>query len=365
MLAAAARTLRTTPEPPYRVMLVDDSATARGIFRRTLESDRSIAVVAAVGDDDAAAAALAACAPEVVVLDVEMPAPGRLGALTRLLAADPSVKVLMASALTAANAAVSLEALATGAADYIPKPAARQTMHAAEAFQRELLEKVKALGRARRGEPHAAESPPPPGLALRQPSACRPGVVCIGSSTGGPQSLSTCLGGLGRDFPLPVLIAQHLPGDLTALLAQHLLKAGGRACGEASDGEPIEPGRSYIAPGSLHMRIAREAGKPVIRLDDGPKENRRKPAVDALLRSAAATYGPEALAVLLSGIGRDGLAGARQVAEAGGTVLAQDAATSVVWDMPGAAAEAGLCSAILPVAEIAGHVWQLTGRSAA
>lgn len=190
-------------------------------------------------------------------------------------------------------------------------------------------------------------------IRLRAAGSGVPKIVCVGSSTGGPEALASLVSGLAGTIELPILITQHMPKAFTADLAERLKKASGLDCAEAVDGEPVLRRRVYLAPGDRHMTVARESGAPVIRLVDGAPENFCKPAVDPMLRSVVALYGGDLLVVILTGMGQDGLDGARAVAEAGGTILAQDEDTSVVWGMPGAVATAGICSAVLPIDTIA------------
>jgi two-component system chemotaxis response regulator CheB len=234
-------------------------------------------------------------------------------------------------------------------------------------FNRELLEKVRSLGaiaRARRGALPAdrrlsavpvrrapvVEAPREP--VLRAPSTIAPQVIAIGSSTGGPQALYDVLKHLAPTFGLPVLLTQHMPPTFTTMLAQHINRICGINAVEAADGMPVERGRVHIAPGDFHMKLTQTRAAPVIRLTKEPPENYCRPSVDPMMTSIVDLYGPAVLAVILTGMGHDGLRGCKAVVAAGGSVIAQDQATSVVWGMPGAVANAGLCSSILPIAEI-------------
>jgi two-component system chemotaxis response regulator CheB len=308
-----------------------------------------------------------------VVLDIEMPVMDGLTAPPRLLAVRPQVKVIIASTLTVENATISLKALAAGAADYIAKPTTAE-LGSAVNFQRELIEKVKALAAsARSAEPAGAGRPSAAGgtarparaasparpIALRSPSSAPPLVLAIGSSTGGPPALFSLLEALKTGFALPVLIAQHMPATFTRILAEHLAKVSGRPASEAQDGQLVVSGRVYVAPGDFHMEVVRGADGVAIRLSKEPPENFCRPAVDPLFRSVAAAYGRNALGCILTGMGHDGCAGGRAITAAGGTIVAQDEATSVVWGMPGAAAAAGICSAVLPLGALAPHIRKL------
>ena len=234
----------------------------------------------------------------------------------------------------------------------------------------ELIGKIKVLGTASRGgrgrrgpgagratRPNAPPVRPAPAkYALRQPGTKRPQVLAIGSSTGGPQALLELFGQLKTRLTVPVLITQHMPPNFTKSLAEHLAKRGGARCTEAVDGEPVVPGRIYVAPGNFHMIVKSRAGGQVIQLDSGPQVNFCRPAVDVMLASMVEAYRGHVLAVILTGMGHDGRRACQTLVAAGGTVIAQDEPTSVVWGMPGAAAVAGVCSAVLPLAQIAPQI---------
>ena len=376
--AAQASASGGTVSNPIRVMVVDDSAVIRGLLTRTLEADPDIAVVASVGNGQMAISALGRADTDVVVLDIEMPVMDGLTALPHLLKTSPDVKVIVASTLTQKNAQISLKALSAGASDYVAKPSSSQ-LNAASDFKRELVDKVKALGRARRGarqraggaapasaktelpfRPPVSKTPSGPApIVLRKPSNVPPSVIAIGSSTGGPQALFAVLGALPASLQLPILITQHMPPTFTTILAQHITKVANRPASEAVEGEVIKPGHIYLAPGDFHMRVETSGTDRVLRLSKDPPENFCRPAVDPMLRSIAQVYGPAVLTVILTGMGSDGAKGGQTIVAAGGTVLAQDESTSVVWGMPGAAAAAGICSAILSLSDIAPNIVRL------
>ncbi|WP_447908911.1 protein-glutamate methylesterase/protein-glutamine glutaminase [Brevundimonas bullata] len=346
-------------DPRIRVMVVDDSAIVRGLIVQTLERDPALRVVARAAQGEAALAELDRTAVDVVVLDIEMPVMDGLTALPLILKKRPEVKVIMASTLTRRNARTSLQALQAGAADYVPKPETGGLV-GAEEFARELTAKVKALGQARgrgRAAPTAAPaaSPAHPAPVVRAAPLSppvRPQVLAIGGSTGAPPALMTLFADLKGELEQAVLLTQHMPPTFTAMLAEQLERTGERPAAEARDGEPILPGRIYVAPGGWHMTVGRSGKVPVIRLNQEPPEHFCRPSVDPMLRSAAAVYGPGVLAVILTGMGADGADGCRMVAEAGGRFVVQDEATSVVWGMPGAAAKTGLADAVLPLPQI-------------
>jgi len=339
---------------PIRVLVCDDSAVIRSIVSRMLAADPAIRVVARAANGKLALAALAAQPVDVVVLDIEMPEMDGLTALPLLLRADPALRVVMASTLTTRGAEVALRALRLGAADYVAKPTSVANVGADAAFRHDLVAKVKGLGRQRRRP--MASGPALPGLrpAPRHP----PLLLAIGSSTGGPQALFTLIAALGPGLPVPVVATQHMPPGFTAILAAHITRLNAMPCAEAADGAPLLPGRIHLAPGDRHLLVR---PGPVAHLSAEAEENFCRPAVDPMLRSAAAAMGGRVLAVMLTGMGQDGLKGTEAVVAAGGAALAQDEASSVVWGMPGAIARAGLCHAVLPLPALAAKVRQMLG----
>ena len=361
-----------------RVMLVDDAVVVRGLFARWVEAEPDLEVVASLRTGREAVAQIERVDPDVAVLDVDMPELDGIAALPLLLAKKRDLVVIMASTLTRRNAEISLKALSLGATDYIPKPTVNHEVAGATNFRRDLIEKIRQLGlrskRLRLGQARAAT---PASLAPVQPrSAARdivhrppvlrampmtaPRVLLIGSSTGGPQALNAIVGQIGGVLErAPVLITQHMPPTFTAILAEHLARVAKCPVREAQDGEEINAGSIYMAPGGKHMTVKRRDGVAVIAIDDGPLVNFCKPAVDPLFASAAEVWGHKVFALVLTGMGSDGLKGARAIAAAGGHVMAQDEASSVVWGMPGQVANAGLCSAVLPLPEIAGRLSRL------
>lgn len=357
--------------PPLRVMIVDDAVVVRGLVSRWVEEE-GFQVVASLRTGRDAVNQIERANPDVVILDVEMPELDGISALPLLLEKKRDLVVIMASTVTRRNAEISLRALALGAADYVPKPETNRGVTTSFEFRRELIEKIRYLGGRRKGHatpsvrgpagtPVGAARPaverPSTGQAasikLRPFSALMPRVLLIGSSTGGPQALNTVVSSIGPVIDaVPVLITQHMPPMFTTILAEHLARSAQQPAHEAVDGEPIRAGTIYVAPGGRHMRVLQHNGAAVIALDDGPLVHFCRPAVDPLFASAARVYGCGALAVILTGMGTDGALGAGDIAAAGGSVIAQDEATSVVWGMPGSAAHAGVCSAVLPVDEI-------------
>ncbi len=363
-----------------RVMIVDDAVVVRGLFTRWIESEPDLDVVATLRTGREAVDQLERIDPDVVVLDVDMPELDGIAALPLLLEKKRNLVVIMASTLTRRNAEISLRALSLGAADYIPKPGSNREVSASTAFRRDLIEKIRQLGlRARRIRPSAPSARQPlevkaapsivpqpmeeaaaPQVTLRPMPVTPPRVLLIGSSTGGPQALNMLVAEIGSVLQrAPVLITQHMPPTFTAVLAEHLGRIAKCPVHEGIDGEEIVPGTVYLAPGGKHMKVARRDGTAVVVIEDGPLVNFCKPAVDPLFASAAEVWGNKVLALVLTGMGSDGLAGAKTIVAAGGHVLAQDEATSVVWGMPGQVTNAGLCSAVLPLPDIAAKLTRL------
>jgi two-component system, chemotaxis family, protein-glutamate methylesterase/glutaminase len=333
-------------------MVCDDSVVIRGAISRMLESDPDVRVVARAANGQAAIDALKRSEVDVVVLDIEMPVMDGMTALPLLLQADPGVKVVMASTLTTRGADIALRALRLGAADYVPKPSSIG-LNSDASFQAELLAKVKGLARLRRraASPGVVRETVAP--HLRPPAILPARLLAIGSSTGGPQALFTLVQGLGTRLNVPVVMTQHMPATFTPILAEHITKLGGLPCAEAKDGETLQAGRIYLAPGDKHLVVEAGRGGMQARLNTGPPENFCRPSVDPMLRSAASCCDGRVLVAMLTGMGQDGLLGTRRVIEAGGAAIAQDEATSVVWGMPGAVVQAGLCHAVLPLPRIA------------
>ncbi len=352
-------------------MVVDDSVVIRGLIARWIEAEPDMAVAASMRTGRDAVNNIERCDPDVVVLDIEMPDLDGISALPLLLAKKRDLVIIMASTLTRRNAEISFKALSLGASDYVPKPESTRELNAADNFKRDLLFKIRNLGaRLRRpvvAPPIAPVAPTPPAqarilprpvaadapIALKPFGMIAPRALLIGSSTGGPQALLSLVAEIGPVIDrVPVLITQHMPPTFTTILAEHLTRASGRPAHEGVDGEVIKPGRIYLAPGGLHMRVARKGANAVIALDDGPQVNFCKPAVDPLFSSAIDIWQAAIQAVVLTGMGADGMRGGKAIVEAGGSVIAQDEATSVVWGMPGAAAHAGICAAVLPLNQI-------------
>ncbi len=374
-IALKPASLETIVERPIRVMIVDDAIVARRLLTRWIGTEPDMVVAASLCTGREAVDQIEASDPDVVVLDIDMPELDGISALPVLLKKKHDLVVIMASTLTRRSAEISLKALSLGAADYVPKPEAAPDAATSAAFRRELIEKIRTLGRRghwlarhRRPDPDVSRAAPtkraitvPPtdgaALPLRPFARSLPQALLIGSSTGGPQALDILIGEIGTAIErAPILITQHMPPTFTAVLAEHLSRVSGRCAHEAEDGEAVTAGNIYVAPGGRHMRVAGGPDGPVIALGDDPPINFCKPAVDPLLSSAARVWGPRSLAVVLTGMGTDGTRGAAEIVAAGGSVIAQDEATSVVWGMPRSVAQAGLCSAVLPLPQIGAKI---------
>lgn len=407
-------------DAPLRVMVVDDSSVVRGLLTRLLEQQPDIEVVSSVSDGQMAVNAARRQPMDVIILDIEMPRMDGLTALPMLLEARPDAQVIVASTLTEKNAEISLQALERGAADYLTKPSSAHG-GSMDNFNRQLVEKVIALGYANREHPRPdmPAAPPrkitpspdyrssarpaarqyrpsvrpvrpkvrvverkakdtglesitpvftkqePQEIVLRAAGKGIPRIIVIGSSTGGPQALFKILGELGPNLNVPVLITQHMPPTFTKILAEHITRSSGLPCMEAEDGASIKPGQIYVAPGDFHMKVTILDDRPAIKIDQGPPVNFCRPAVDPTFSSVAEIYGNSTLALVLTGMGHDGMMGAQKIIDAGGTLIAQDELTSVVWGMPGAVATRGLCSAVLPIEKIGSHLNKFLMRSAA
>jgi two-component system, chemotaxis family, protein-glutamate methylesterase/glutaminase len=371
-----------------RVMVVDDAVVVRSLVARWLGQERGLKLVASLRNGREAVDRLEQADPDVVILDVDMPDLDGISTLPLLLKQKRDLVVIMASTLTRRNAEVSLKALSLGAADYVPKPETEGGVVTSAVFQRELIDKVRALGMRRRqrrlplaqprrplagpatrrlggaiqraGRWRLPEPLEPAEYPLRPFAPVAPRVLLIGASTGGPQALTRLIARFDAVSECaPILITQHMPPTFTTILAENLARACGKPVREAVDGEPVLAGTILIAPGGKHMRVTRRDGTAVIALDDGPPINFCKPAVDPLFASAADVWGAWNLAVILTGMGSDGAQGAAEIVAGGGSVIAQDEASSVIWGMPGAAVEAGVCSAVLPLEQIAPQVVRL------
>src|SRR5258708_5551339 len=355
---------RSTAGHTIRVMIVDDAVVVRGLMSRWLSEESGIEIVGTFRNGREAVDNVLKLKPDVVVLDIDMPELDGLSALPLLLARKPDLVVIMASTLTRRNAEVSLKALSLGAIDYVTKPETSREIMFTQSFRHEIIEKIRHLGRraysASLHPKSLRDETAAQAISLRPFSPVAPRVLAIGSSTGGPQALQVLIRGLSPVLArLPIVITQHMPATFTAILAEHLARAANRPAHEGVHGETIKPGTLYVAPGGKHMRIERHAETAAVMIGDDAPVHFCKPAVDPLFHSAATAFGPALLAVVLTGMGTDGTEGGRDIAAGGGSIIAQDEASSVVWGMPGSAAHSGQCSAVLPLEEIASRIVRL------
>lgn len=353
-----------------RVMVVDDSVVTRRVLSETIGAAADLEVVGTAASGRLALAKLDNLSPDIITLDVEMPDMDGLATLTELRKRRPTLPVLMCSTLTERGAGVTMDALALGASDFVTKPGV-MTPGGMPAFAQVLIPKLRALGRQRSSamtgasttvadgaRPVRPMAPPRPAAVVAAPVE----VVVLGISTGGPNALAEMIPLIGEALPVPLLIVQHMPPIFTRLLAERLGRLARFPVREAANGDPVLPGQVYVAPGDFHMTVAGNSRERQIVLNTDPPENSCRPSVDVLFRSAAASWRAGVLAVVMTGMGHDGMRGCEAVRAGGGHVLAQDEATSVVWGMPGYVAQAGLADEVLPLqgiaAAIARRVWK-------
>ncbi|MGB9147258.1 MAG: chemotaxis response regulator protein-glutamate methylesterase [Acidobacteriaceae bacterium] len=360
MPAVNRRTLQ--PGERIRVLVVDDSVVIRRLITVALEQDPDLEIVGVAANGAIALQRIPQYNPDVLTLDIEMPEMDGLETLRRLRRDYPQIRVIMFSTLTERGAAVTLEALVLGADDYVTKASNEGSLdRSMTCLREELVPKIKQFfvlpGRscaAAGWEPAQVQAAPPPWRSKPLPRSTnvRPKVVVIGVSTGGPAALGAILPQLTARFPLPILIVQHMPPLFTRFLAERLHSSCRLPVKEASQGDGVDAGRILIAPGDFHLKVAGCDGKVYVRLDQSPQQNFCRPAVDALFSSIAEVYGGAVIAVILTGMGHDGLRGVEILKAYGASILAQDEASSVVWGMPGAVVNAGLADRVLPLDQI-------------
>ena len=345
--------------PKIRVLVVDDAVVMRRLVSDVLSRDPQIEVVGTAPNGRIALQRIPQLNPDLVTLDVEMPELDGVATVVEIRKTYRRLPIIMFSTVTQRGAVATLDALTSGANDYVAKPSnVGSVLEGISRLQNELIPKIKALCpqfgvlTSLSGEAVSAVSLIRSSTTIRSPIVKPVGVVCIGSSTGGPTALAELIAGFAEPLQVPVVMVQHMPPIFTKMLAERLCKASAMPCHEAEDRQLIKPGHIYLAPGGRHMEIMREGGTVRAHLQDGPPENSCRPAVDVLFRSVVAVYGSAILGVILTGMGQDGKRGCEMIRELGGQVLAQNEATSVVWGMPGAVVKAGLADAILPISEI-------------
>jgi two-component system chemotaxis response regulator CheB len=341
------------------ILVVDDSVVMRKLLREAIEADPSFSVRTAA-NGKLALAMMQQAHPDLVVLDIEMPELNGLETLQQIRRVNTSLPVVMFSSLTELGAEATIDSLMRGATDYVTKPFNDQGVSGAvEAIRRQLMPKIRALcGDIRRGSGFGTTESILRALPQSENVNGKSGsvpfsVLAIGSSTGGPNALTEVVSQLPGDFPVPIVVVQHMPPVFTRFLAERLDAVSQLSVREAKGGEMLKPGDVWIAPGDFHLEMKRDGMDVRLQVQSGPQENSCRPSVDVLFRSAASAYPGAALAVVLTGMGQDGLAGARRLVESGSTLLAQDEATSVVWGMPGFVVRAGLADKVLPITEFA------------
>ncbi len=345
-----------------RVLVVDDAVVFRRLVADELARDPELEVAGTAANGRIALAKMAQAKPDVIILDFEMPEMDGLATLGELRRSYPRLPVIMFSSLTERGAAATLDALAMGATDYFTKPSGTHSVDGSLAVIREqLIPEIKALHAAASRDTRAikkvvrSQAATPAGAA-GGPAPRHAEVVAIGASTGGPNALAEVFSRLPKNLSVPVVVVQHMPPMFTRLMAERMSAQFGLAVKEGTSGAALQPGQVWIAPGDYHMIVVRNGPQARLLLHQDPPQNSCRPAVDVLFRSVAQTFGTAALAIILTGMGQDGLRGCEAVREAGGQVLAQDEATSVVWGMPGNVIRAGLADQVLPISHIAEEI---------
>lgn len=349
-----------------RVLIVDDAVVVRRMLSDIISSDPLLTVVGTAANGKIALTKIPSLKPDVVILDMDMPEMNGLETLERIRKTNARLPVIAFSTQTMRGAKTTLEALSKGATDYVTKPSSRGGAKSAlETIRDELIPKIKMFTRRAGGlsvqKQPLKYKPLPHGTKTVDRNRARPKpgpvrILTIGTSTGGPNALTQLLKCLPRPFPVPVLIVQHMPPIFTSILAERLTANTGHRCFECVSGTVIERGSIWIAPGNFHMVVTKAPSGPRLQTHQGEPENSCRPAVDPLFRSVADVYGPSSLAVVLTGMGSDGLKGCQKIYEAGGEVLVQDEASSVVWGMPGYIANAGLAEKVLPLPALAEEI---------
>lgn len=357
------------PGERIRILVVDDSVVIRRLVVHSLEQDPALEVVGVAANGAIALQRIPQFNPDVVTLDIEMPEMGGLETLRHIRREFPQLRVVMLSTLTERGAAITMEALTLGADDYLAKVSSEGSLDRSVArLREELTPRIKQFFHLPPAI-HAAVPPENPRLAKTPPAAQsflatyeRPRVVVVGVSTGGPTALGTILPKLPADFPLPVLIVQHMPPLFTRLLAERLNATCKVPVKEATQNMIVSPGEILIAPGDFHMKVVSRDNCVRVLLDQTPQQNSCRPAVDALFSSVGAVYGGAVIAAILTGMGQDGLRGAEILKARGATIFAQDEESSVVWGMPGAVVNAGMAGRVLPLDRIIPEILRAAGR---
>lgn len=361
------------PGERIRVMIVDDSVVIRRLVTVALEQDPRLQVVGTASNGSIGLQKIPQLNPDVITLDIEMPDMDGMEMLRRIRREYPCLRVVMFSTLTERGGAKTLEALTLGADDYVAKVSNEGSLDRSMArLREEMIPKIKQFfqlqGQSRNAVIREVTCAPfiqndRLGTQLSPNKKVLPKVVVIGISTGGPTALGTILPTLPVDFPLPILIVQHMPPLFTRLLAERLNGTCQLPVKEACQDSRVEPGNILIAPGDFHMKLVSSGAGVRVVLDQSPQQNSCRPAVDALFTSAGEVYGGAVLAVVLTGMGQDGLRGVEILKAQGASILAQDEASSVVWGMPGAVVNAGLADRVLPLEGIVSEIIRVTARN--
>lgn len=347
------------PAAKKRVLIVDDAVVVRKTVSDAIAQDPALEVAGTAANGKLALAKFASLKPDIVLLDIEMPEMDGLETVRELRKIDARIPIVMFSTLTERGASATLEALSLGATDYVTKPSNSDMTATLDAVARELVPRIRALCRVpiqiRPAKTELAEAARPPVL-LKAAVWAPPKIIAIGVSTGGPDALAHVIPMLPRDLPVPVVIAQHMPPIFTTLLAERLGAKSAVKVRECVSGDVLAPGCAFLAPGDQHMEVCRENDTIRLRTQQGPKENFCRPSVDVLFRSVAAVYGGRTLAVIMTGMGQDGLKGCELLSGTGARIMVQDEATSVVWGMPGFVARAGLADSIVPLNHLSSEI---------
>lgn len=342
------------------ILVVDDSIMVRRLVTEEIDAQPDMHVVGSANNGRIALEKAAQLRPDLITLDIEMPEMDGLTALNHLRESHPKTPVIMFSSLTELGAKATLEALSRGASDFFAKPHGAGGLEASrQVIRSELIPAIRALCVRKQAALTAPIKPVAPRAALPVrdgKQATRIDVLAIGASTGGPNALAEIFAKLPARLPVPILLVQHMPPMFTQMLAERLTKSSPIATVEAKSGMELLPGRAYIAPGDYHLVVTRDGDKLLTEIHQEPHENACRPAVDPLFRSVAKLYGANCLGIVLTGMGQDGLRGSEAICAAGGTVIAQDEATSIVWGMPGFVTRAGLASKVLPLPQIADEI---------
>jgi len=357
-----------------RVLIVDDAVVVRKILSDALATDPDIEIAGVAANGRIALSKIRQINPDIVTMDIEMPEMDGLATLKELRKEYTNLPVIMFSTLTERGGEATLDALSLGASDYVTKPSnVGNVTEAKQRIQNDLIPKIKHLCASvigleslptAKGSKAGAPPASTPRARATQPKSTRIDIVAIGSSTGGPNALAELIPALPGDLRVPIVITQHMPPVFTRLLAERLDGKSPLTVREGEDGGPVGPGRVWLAPGGHHMVVKRDGARRVLVLNDDPPENSCRPAVDPMLRSVVNVYGGNVLAVILTGMGQDGLRGVEMVHDAGGHIIAQDEATSVVWGMPGFVSRAGLADRVLPLSKLGTEITRMVQHPA-